>query len=195
MQNILTAESAPRGAGLRALLTSETSGGTKYSPLRLSSLMTAETTDTQLRELANKLCIRIDAIVFKSELSKLPRPSEHRNYNYVIHLEDPAHWTALFLDNRTHRAYYFNSFSNEFGGTPTDIIDFVKRSKAILYESDQPIQRSTTGYCGQYTMLWLRYINRPSNDIKDFNDYLELFEDTSDQIKKWKEKHGSNLNY
>lgn len=155
----------------------------------MNKLLTAESTDKQLYDLAIKFCLRLEPIVYKDELRLVKTPTEKRNYNYIINLRDPAHWVSLFIDNRNHRAYYFNTFTNEFGGIPSDIIDFVKRCKAILYESDKPIQRSTTGYCGQYTMLWLSYMNRPSNDIKDFNDYLELFEDTSDQIKKWKEKY------
>lgn len=156
-------------------------------PLR--NLLTSESSDKQLKELANRLCIRLEPIVFKDELRNLKTPTESRNYNYVIHLRDPAHWTALFLDNKNKRAYYFNSFADKFDSIPNDVLDFVKRARCILYESDKPVQRPQTGFCGQYSMLWLAYMNRPTNDLKDFNDYLKLFKDTSGDIKKYKETH------
>lgn len=155
----------------------------------LRSLLTSETTDSQLYELANRLCIRLEPIVFKDELRRLHTPTEKRNYNYIIHLRNPSHWTALFLDNRNHRAYYFNSFIDEFGEIPSDIIDFVKRCGAILYKSDKPVQDPKRGFCGQYCVLWLSYMNRPSNDIQDFNDYLNLFKNTKEDIIEYKKRH------
>jgi len=151
--------------------------------------MTSETTDVQLRELANRLCLRLDGIVFKSELNKLPRPSEKRNYNYVIHLEDPQHWVATLIDNRNHRAYYFNSFANYFGDVPQEVVDFVKRAGCKLYFTESPVQSAISGMCGQYSILWLVYLNKKSNDIKDFNDYLDLFKDMTPEILKYKKRH------
>lgn len=157
--------------------------------MNLNKLLTSETSDLQLRQLANRLCIRLDGILFKDELSKLPILTEKRNYSYIIHLRNLSHWTGLFIDNRSKRAYYFNSFSNCFGDIPNDIVSFVKRNKCILYESDKPIQRPEVGYCGPYSVLWLSYMNRPTNDIKDFDDYLNLFKDMTPENLKYKKRH------
>lgn len=157
--------------------------------MELNKLLRSETSDIQLKELANRLCVRLEPIVFKDELHNLKIPTEKRLYNYLIHLRDPAHWVSLVIDNKNHKAYYFNSFSYEFGGIPFEIIDFVKRSNSILYESDIPIQDPNRGYCGPYAVLFLYYINRPSNDINDFNDYLKLFKSSIDQVNKYKEIH------
>jgi hypothetical protein len=157
--------------------------------MSLRDLLTSESSDKQLKELANRLCLRLDGIVFKSELSKIPTPSEKRNYNYIVHLEQPQHWTALFIDNRNKRAYWFNSFSDYFGEVPQDVLDFIKRSHCILYESDKPIQDPNYGQCGSFSILWLYYMNRPTNDLKDFNDYLKLFKSTEKDIKKYKENN------
>lgn len=161
----------------------------------LQKLLTSESSDIQLKELANRLCLRLEPIVFKDELRNLPKPTEKRNYNYIIHLRSPAHWTSLMIDNRNHRAYYFNSFANYFGDIPQEVLDFVKRAGCKLYFTDSPIQDANRGYCGQYCVLWLSFINRPSNDLKDFNDYLNLFKDMTTEILKYKKKHGSELNY
>jgi len=181
----------------------EQTSDVKYSS-SLRKLLTAESSDHQLYELATKLYLRLEPIVFVDELNKLPKPTEKRNYNYIINLRDPAHWVGLMIDNRNHRAYYFNSFANEFGGTPAEIIDFVKRCNAILYETDQPIQDPNRGFCGQYTILWLSYMNRentiengilkPSNDLQDFNDYLDLFRDMTSNILRYK-KNNPDLPY
>lgn len=160
----------------------------------MQRLLTSETSDEQLRQLANRLCLRLDGILFKSELAKIHIPSEKRNYSYIVHLEQPQHWTALFIDNRNKRAYWFNSFAGYFGDVPQSVVDFVKRSHCILYQSDIPVQSARTGMCGQYCVLWLCYMNRKSNDIKDFNDYLKLFKSTEQDIKKYKEKN-SKLPY
>lgn len=160
--------------------------------MQLNKLLSSESTDQQLKELANYLSIRLEPIIFKSELRNLPKPTEKRNYNYIIHLEDPTHWTALFIDNRNHKAYYFNSFSNEFGGIPSEILNFVKRANATLCSSIIPIQDPKRGYCGQYCILWLSYMNRSSNDIQDFNNYLRLFKDMTPEILKYKEIYPFN---
>jgi hypothetical protein len=160
----------------------------------LKNLLTSETTDDQLRQLANRLCLRLDGIVFKDELSKLPKLTEPRNYSYIIHLREPAHWTALMCDNRTHRAYYYNSFADHFGDIPQDLLDFCKKNKLILYSSDKPIQLAQVGNCGQFAVLYLSYLNRPTNDVYDFNQYLSKFKDVTEDILRYKEKH-KDLNY
>lgn len=146
-------------------------------PLR--KLLLSETSDSQLRLLANKLGLYIDHIVYADELNKVRKPTEKRNYSYILNLRDPAHWVGLFVDNKNHRAYYFNSFANEFEGIPSQVIDFVKSIKAVLYESDYPIQDNRRGFCGEYVVLWLYYMNRPSEDLIDFNEYLKLFSNFS----------------
>ncbi len=155
----------------------------------MQRLLTSETTDQQLRELANRLCLRLDGVLFKDELSKLPIPTEKRNYLYIVHLREPSHWTGLFIDNRGHKAYWFNSFSDYFGGVPQDVLYFCKRCKAVLYESDKAPQSARSGMCGQYCILWLKYMNRKSNDILDFNEYLDLFKDMTPEILKYKKRH------
>lgn len=155
----------------------------------MQRLLTAETSDKQLYDLANRLCLRIEPIVFHDELRLLKTPTEKRNYLYVIHLREPAHWIGLFLDNRFHKAYYFNSFAERFGEVSQYILDFIKRCKAVLYESDYPIQDPNRGYCGQYVLLWLSYMNRPTNDLLDFNDYLSKFKEMTNEIDKYKENN------
>ena len=160
----------------------------------LKSLLTDETTDRQLYDLANRLCLRLDGIYFHDELLKLPKLTEKRNYSYVVHLRDPAHWCALFIDNRNHKAYWYNSFAHYFGDIPQDVIDFAKKNKCIIYTSDMPIQRGEDGKCGAFAVLYLSYLNRPTNDIYDFYDYLSKFKDVTEDILKYKEKH-SDLPY
>lgn len=162
--------------------------------MSLLSLMSSESTDQQLYQLADKLCLRIEPIVFKYELNKLPRTTEPRNYNYIIHLGMPQHWVALLIDNKGHRAYYYNSFASYFGDIPQDVLDFTKKNKCILYTNDKATQSPKVGLCGQFCVLWLKYMNRPSNDIQDFNDYLNLFMDMKPEILKYKEKN-PNLPY
>lgn len=152
----------------------------------LRSLLTSETSDIQLKELATRLCLRLEPIVFKDELRNLKTPSEKRNYNYIIHLRDPGHWCSILIDNRNKRAYWFNSFADRFDTIPQDILDFIKRAGCILYESDFPMQDPKRGFCGEYCVLWIYYMNRPTNDLKDFNDYLKLFKSTEEDIKKYK---------
>lgn len=48
--------------------------------------------------------------------------------NYIVNLRDPSHWAALYMyiKDRKKMAYYINSFDDDFGYIPNEIIDFTE---------------------------------------------------------------------
>lgn len=159
----------------------------------MDKLMTSMTTDKQLYDLANMVGLRLEPIVFKDELSLLPKPTEKRNYNYIINMSNSnelgSHWVALFVDAKRGISYFFNSFADEFDSIPDEITQFTKRIGSILCKNTKPIQNPSRGYCGQYCILFLIKLNRPTDDIYDYNDFLKIFKNTMNSIDKYKEKH------
>ena len=80
------------------------------------------TTDTQLKNMAQKLHLKLNAVVYKERLQFL----KSMPGNYIINMNDAvdggSHWVALYLT--TKQAFYFDSFGIM---PPLDVIDFVKR--------------------------------------------------------------------
>ena len=151
-------------------------------------------TDIQIKDLAGKLSIPLEAVCFKSTLKDMKLK---HNRSYIINLEneigedgdrnDGTHWTCFQVDeypNGKKMACYFDSYGV---GPPTEVIDFV--GEEIPYNK-KDIQSLMNNACGWYCLAYLHFINAFPQRSGDFYDdtegFLSLFDDlnTSCDFKK-----------
>lgn len=157
----------------------------------MEKLLTSETSNVQLYELASHLGLVLQPIVYKEDLihMKIPIVSS----NYIINLKEPSHWVALYIYIKNNRkiAYYFNSFDDYFGDIPQEIMQFIKRIGCNEYvENEKAIQDPKRGYCGEYALLFLKYMNsRHRLPEVSYNKFLNKFNDVSIDIWNWMSKH------
>lgn len=119
----------------------------------MNKLLSSETTNYQLMELAKKLGLHINNIVYVDQLRYIPA----KQGNYIINLRKPTHWTGLYIDGK--KAFYFNSYASIMS-IPKEVIQFMKRCKCTMYyDSDKSVQLSSQGHCGQFTIDFLCYMN------------------------------------
>jgi len=139
-----------------------------------NKLLTSETTGTQLLEIANKLNLYIDYLL---PINKIKDVILEKPFNIVnIILNVKGHWVGLFIQKN--HAYYFNSFSDRYHDLPKEIIEFMKKNKiGYLTDNIKSIQDPNRGYCGEYVMDFLYYMNKKSSsNIDDYNEFLDNYE-------------------
>lgn len=159
----------------------------------MNKLLTSESTDKQLYELATRVGIHVDYIIFINEL-KCIKLQKNKICNIIINLYNTdtnsgiRHWIALYYDGN-HSLYYFNSFSNLIGQIPKQVFDICNKFKCILSFNNIAIQDPKRGFCGQYCIYWLYMINRSTNDIKDFNSFLKKFSNMSTDVINYIQRH------
>lgn len=142
------------------------------------------TTNKQLLRLSEQLRLPLEAILFKDQFAAIEPPAAkpRSRYFYIINLGDVelggTHWTGLFLAGRE-GAFYFDSFG---APPPRAVADFMWQYVAPLggghaYYSDGVIQNIHSGYCGQYVILFGRYmselLSHPAADR--FTAFLSIF--------------------
>jgi len=151
-------------------------------------------TDIQIKDLAEKLSIPLEAVCFKSNLKHMKLKY---NRSYIINLEDEidkdgdrndgTHWTCFQVDeykNGKKMACYFDSYGV---APPTDVIDFVGEEIPFNKKNIQSLMNNA---CGWYCLAYLHFINafpQRSGDLYDDTEgFLSLFDDlnTSCDFKK-----------
>lgn len=141
-------------------------------------LSSAMTTNIQLEKWASKLRIPLNGVYSKDLLyDHIPRPGA-----YIINMADSdegvgTHWIAIFLAN-PRIAIYFDSFGIV---PPNSVIDFARRFGAHnIIMSDKQIQNINSGYCGQYSLLFLYEMSRKPKRIlwkSWFKRFVDEFRD------------------
>lgn len=132
--------------------------------------MKSITSDEDLYSLAEKYRILLNNIVSRDELTKMPYD------NYIINLassQNPGtHWVALYLPkNRT--PVYFDSFGMV---PPLEVINLIKNSGHKNYlVNEKQIQDIRSGYCGEYCLMFLRFMNRSNPSKKNLKQFLAKF--------------------
>lgn len=143
----------------------------------LSSPMT---TNFQLQKWARKLQIPLVGIFSKDEL---------RNVNpfagaYIINLADSdqqgTHWTAFFLSKEKGNKPVFLYFDSFGAPPPISVIKFAQRfGVQKIISSEKQCQSIRSGFCGQYSIIFLYQMSRKpkkwtyANWYKYFLDYFE----------------------
>lgn len=98
---------------------------------------------------------------------------------YIMNMDDSTgdgtHWTGLYVGRN--KAYYFDPF----GVVPPESLKKLKsKSRKVYYNSNQ-LQDINTDTCGQWCMLFVKYMNKNNNDFESFLEF-----DTFDTIRNEK---------
>ena len=150
--------------------------------------------DNQLEELAVKMNIPLEEIVFKDQC---PKKFEF-NKSYIINLEDEyneggqlqsgSHWTCLQVNkypNGLIQGIYFDPFGIP---PPKDVIETYKRTtgKNHFPYNTKDIQSLMSNACGWYCCAFLHFINNFSHRSKDLytdtDNFLEYFDDLNKSV-------------
>jgi hypothetical protein len=143
-------------------------------------------TDIDLKDLAQKMDIPLEAVVFKDELLKMPNLKY--NTSYIINMENEfdeegnpnsgSHWTCfqvnLYPNGKT-EGVYFDSFGQ---APPRAVAEFCGEE---LPHSTKDIQSLMASCCGYYCLAYLHYINafkhRTQDLYIDTDNFLDMFYD------------------
>lgn len=127
------------------------------------------TSADQLRELANRLNVKINYIGFAEQLKHLPKPGFS-----IINLGDDTiggtHWVLWYIDPQRKHDIYFDSY----GAPPEDKIIELSKSDDIIINSKQ-VQGYYEQYCGIWAITAAAYLNRHVNKKKAFSDFIAKF--------------------
>ena len=132
-------------------------------------------TNYDLVKWSQKLNVKIDGIIYKDELYKLPPKYEF----FILNLDETgnggSHWVALYVPKKGDYSYYMDSY----GIVPPEAVkDYSKRSKKkdVIYNTKQ-IQSLRSDFCGQYSLLFLYYMQKEKGSLnKRFENFLKTFE-------------------
>jgi len=144
-------------------------------------------TNIQVIDLAKRMRIPLEEVVFKSELAKM---TLRYNRSYIINLEDEfdketgeknqgSHYVAFQVNHyvdKPDEQVYFDSFGC---APPNEVLDFCK-VKAMPY-SEIDIQSIMANFCGWACLAFLHFINawkgRTKNLYYDAEHFTSLFKD------------------
>jgi hypothetical protein len=147
--------------------------------------------DIQLKDLAKKMSIPLEAVVFKDELLTLGKLKHNRSY--IINMENEldehgnpnegSHWTCFQVNeypNGKVEGVYFDSYGVQ---SPKIVTEFCG---CDLPYSTIDIQSLMSGICGYYCLAYLHFINAYPDRTKDIfidtDNFLSLFEDLNKSI-------------
>jgi hypothetical protein len=146
------------------------------------------TTNHDLEEMAFRYDIPLRGVYSKDNLTMIiPQAGA-----YIINLQDQtegqgSHWVAVQLEkvspfSEKNESYYFDSFGV---APPCAVMDFCNRwqlmsmpSSDDMHYSDLEIQDISRGFCGEYCILFLKYMTGEGLEIppyKRFEKFLRLF--------------------
>ncbi len=151
-------------------------------------------TDNQISELADKMKIPLEEIIFKDQC-----PDKFKfNKSYVINLEDEyneggslnsgSHWVCLQI-NKYPNGTIQGMFFDPFGIPPAkDIINCYERTtgKKHFPHNTKDIQSLMSNACGWFCMAFLHFINnfqaRTKDLYMDSEHFLEFFDDLNKSV-------------
>lgn len=127
------------------------------------------TSNIDLKKMAKKMNINVDAIIYKDEINKY---DSKKDGSYIIDLHDQndssiGHWVSLY--KKGSKCIYFDSFGIV---PPITIIEFCKPYN--IEHNNKELQSFNSGWCGSYCLMFLYNIQRGRtlNDIKNkFNQF------------------------
>jgi len=154
-------------------------------------------TNIQVKDLAKRMGIRLEAVCFKSELKDMKLK---HNVGYIINLEDQydedgepnegSHYTC-FLYNKYPKkdcrdeVVYFDSYGV---APPQEVLDFCGVKEEMPYNTID-VQSLMANCCGWFCLAFLYYINvfqgRTMNLYTDCEHFTSLFHDLN-KTTNWK---------
>lgn len=138
------------------------------------------TTNTELERYAKENNIPLIAVITKDLLE----PIKQKKGGYIINLGNSntggTHWTALFLDTFTPSKKKYAFYMDSYGmPMPKEVEEYaLKWTKSPLYiiENTKKIQGLKSGYCGQYSILFINEMKNDKNNLfQNFANYLNMF--------------------
>jgi hypothetical protein len=131
------------------------------------------TTNVQLINLAKKIDLPLNAVIYKDLLDNEP----FQDGAYILNMQDSTegggtHWIGLYI--KYPDAYYFDSFGVV---PPLEVINWCNSNKVKkIIVSYKQIQRSQYGHCGQYTLAFLHAMhNGHSPYLKRYQKFLNEY--------------------
>ena len=151
-------------------------------------------TDHELKSLAKRMGMKLEAVVYKSELENMDLKY---NVSYIINLDNEyaadgtqnsgTHYVALQV-NKNNKGKIEPCYCDSYGvAPPTEVLDFVG-VKHVPYNT-KCIQSLMGEICGFYALAFLYFINkfehRSGHIYHDCETYSDLFNDlnTSSEFK------------
>lgn len=150
--------------------------------------------DYQIKELASKMSIPLQDVLFKDELES---PLEY-NKAYIINIEDSmdehgnpndgTHWTYLQC-NKTNNGKIECIYFDPYGAPPPEnikkVVKQTTKQNGLPY-TEVDIQSLMNNACGYYCLALGHFINasqyRSNNLYDDVNDFLGLFDDLNKSV-------------
>lgn len=150
--------------------------------------------DYQIKELASKMSIPLEDVLFKDELEA---PLEY-NKAYIINIEDSmdehgnpndgTHWTYLQC-NKTNNGKIECIYFDPYGVAPPEnikkVVKQTTKQNGLPY-TEVDIQSLMNNACGYYCLALGHFINasqyRSNNLYDDVNDFLSLFDDLNKSV-------------
>ena len=150
--------------------------------------------DEDLKDLATKMDIPLEAVVFKDELLTLGKLKHNRCY--IINMENEfdengerntgSHWTCFQVNKYPSgliEGIYFDSYGQP---SPKAVTEFCGQQ---LPHTKKDIQSLMADCCGWYCLAFLHYINSYEKRSKDLyvdtENFLSLFHDLEKSVD-WK---------
>jgi len=143
----------------------------------------SETTNTYLINKCHLLHIPIQQVASKNQLKTFKV-----GYGSIINMadsnEEGSHWVAVYpIDRRN--IYYFDSFGIIFPSIiPKLTKKYFKNGEGDIIYNLKEIQHITSGFCGEYCILFLYYCNKKGSIIKNINDFNNIWNDDNTKNKR-----------
>lgn len=127
------------------------------------------TSDTQLKEYANRMGLPLNNILMRDEMNKLKDDGF-----YIINLDNSngngTHWTVCYYYPL--QSYYFDSY----GFVPP--LEVEQKIKPYLY-NDADIQDFNSEACGYYALAFIKFLYDKTNKEVAFKEFLRLFKNNT----------------
>ena len=128
------------------------------------------TTDVQLRDLADKMGVRLNYIGFAEDLPK----KAPAGFN-IINLGGPetgnqgTHWVLWYVGPK--ESIYFDSY----GAPPEDPI--IRLTSNTLWVNDKQLQGYNEDYCGIWALTAAAHINKSADKKKALTDFVRSYDE------------------
>lgn len=139
----------------------------------------AGTTIADLKGLAKEVGLVLNGVYMKDLLIDV----HPREGAYIVNMDNfinpvtngTSHWVAVYLLKDS--CLYFDSFAV---APPTEIVEFCSRwAKPIVFNVNKELQSIDEGFCGQWTIYFLKYVQqrRRQKGKHVFTAFLNSFAD------------------
>ena len=132
------------------------------------------TTPEELFRLAARLEAPLRWVGFKDQIPSHLVPG----YGYIVNLESSyqghgTHWVGFYISRYGRRAAYFDSFGAVM---PLEVIRALQGNGYVVFRSRREIQNINSGYCGQYTLYFIKYMSAHETR-RNFSRLIESFDE------------------